>query len=266
MKILVLGDKIFDEYDFCDATRLCPEAPAPVLVRKEHRTTVGGAALVEQQIRVLLGDEPWHKIVGRYGSVSNKWRIFADRTLICRIDADSEHVVATDRYQEQIAQETKGSDAIVIADYGKGAMDSMIVKQLMLDAAHANIPVFVDAKRGDPMLYAGAFAIFPNEQEHMEINTKYFGHVIRKLGDSGCKVDGYHCTTMSQHVYDVTGAGDIFLAAFVVEYLRNKSPEALREAGLYANHVAGLSVMHLGTYVVPLKEIWWDRKKSMQSP
>lgn len=251
VKILVLGDNIVDRYSFCKATRLCPEAPAPVLVEEDSRTSEGGAGLVAANLRSLMGDQRCVEFLA--GSTSIKYRIFAERTLLARIDKDKFQSQGEKVYTEQInATLTSGTpDAVVVGDYGKGAMSYNIAQYLTKTCCRINVPLFVDAK-ADPKPYEGCFAIFPNENEHSDLDRKNYQHIIRKLGPKGCSVDGLLVETEEQHVYDVTGAGDVFLAAFVVKYLRKSS---LMECAEYANKAAGISVRHLGTYIVRPEEL-----------
>lgn len=262
-RVLVLGDRIVDEYMHCRATRLCPEAPAPVLVESERRKACeGGASLVSENLKSLLcPDGCWgHIVYETYGSDSHKLRIFADRTLICRVDNDSFLVKQRIDYLSQIRISLlKGISAVVVGDYGKGAMTPELAAILTGDCIGQGIPLFVDAK-SDPAPYKGCFAIFPNEHEHQDINSKEYMHVIRKLGPRGCSVDGILIPTEEQQVYDVTGAGDVFLAAFVAKYLQTSGVEMsqayrLEVCAKYANKAAGISVRHLGTYIVKPEEL-----------
>ena len=250
-KVLVLGDRIIDRYSFCHATRLCPEAPAPVLIEDKVKQSEGGASLVAANLRSLLGN---FEVAALFGSTSKKLRIFADRTLVCRIDEDSCHTIPARAYEVQIrGVMEQGVSAVVVGDYGKGAMRdcaSWLTKLCLSE----NIPLFVDAK-SDPKPYTACFAIFPNENEHVDLSEKCYQHIIRKLGPSGCSVDGVLVPTEEQQVYDVTGAGDVFLAAFVARYLHYGKTFDLVECAQYANKAAGISVRHLGTYVVEPDEL-----------
>ena len=256
MNVLVLGDRIFDQYTFCKATRLCPEAPAPVLIMEKQRTSVGGAGLVAEQLKVLFSDKQVREFCG---SVSDKHRIFAERQLVCRVDRDSHSILGKENYWRQIKHmvETYSYDGVVVGDYNKGAMTG-IGEDLTKLCKEKDIPLFVDVKH-DPKPYLGCFAIFPNELEHNGIHTGDYQHIIRKLGPRGCSVDGIFARTEEQQVYDVTGAGDIFMAAFVFKYLTDMAghltQQPLMTAAHFANKVAGISVRHLGTYVVPLEDI-----------
>ena len=53
MNVLVLGDAISDHNIYSKATRLCPEAPVPVLVPEREESLAGGAGLVASNLRAL---------------------------------------------------------------------------------------------------------------------------------------------------------------------------------------------------------------------
>lgn len=230
MKILVLGDRIQDFYVFGRVERLCPEAPVPVFITERNEVREGGAALVAANLKALGAD-----VIESYGSYSEKKRFFAGNHLLLRVDEDAFKTI-----KASCPLPLDGVDAIVVSDYGKGGISHPEARHICL---HSPVPVFVDSKKNMDS-YAGCFATFPNKNE----STLRLGqHVIQKLGENGCSVDGTHVPSRPRKVYDVTGAGDVFLAAFVVEYLRSKD---LMAAAHFANECAGISVEHLGTYVV----------------
>jgi len=255
LKILCVGDRIFDSYQFCKATRLCPEACAPVLHIQSERTSEGGASNIAENLKSLMGGEC---VLTAFGSISYKHRVFADRTLICRIDRDGYSVLGSDAYWKEIQSKAAVSDWIVVGDYGKGAITPGIASGLVA----LGKPLFVDAKHNQQH-YKGCYAFFPNEDEHNGIQSGDYQHVIRKLGPRGCSVDGILVPTKEeQQVYDVTGAGDVFLAAFVWKYSTSypglpkiSLVTELLECARVANLAAGISVRHLGTYVVRPEEI-----------
>lgn len=250
MRVLVIGDRIIDQYQWCRAIKLAPEACAPVLQIERENATEGGAGLVASQLYALWGCEYVDYL---FGSVSTKHRVFAERTLICRIDRDSQQVTSPKDMWEQIGNVYHNCDAIVISDYGKGTF----TEALSRDIINLGFPTFVDSKHHIEW-WKGAEFIFPNEHEHVSLNHGNYLHVIRKLGAKGCSVNGRLVPTNQQDVYDVTGAGDIFMAAFVYKYLTTTFPTVakdLLDAAAYANLLAGISVKHMGTHVVQPDEI-----------
>ena len=256
MKVLILGDRIKDLYTWCKAVKISPEAPALVVHVERETISAGGAGLVSENLEsLLLGQK--RNVETIFGSVSYKHRIFADRTLLVRIDKDSVQIREPEEYWKEIAPAVERADIIVVSDYGKGAIGKKIAQRLQC----VSKPLFVDAKDGIEK-YKGCFAIFPNEHEHLNINPADFQHVIRKLGPRGCEVDGRLVPTKEQDVFDVTGAGDVFLAAFVFKYtewcLRLTQPSVvdLIDCAKFANKAAGISVQHMGTYVVRWEELF----------
>jgi len=135
-----------------------------------------------------------------------------------------------------------------VSDYGKGAITGKIGLRL---TGEFKVPIFIDAKN-DLLRYKTGFAVFPNHNEHVNGDFRRFEHVIRKMGDQGCVLDGKKIPTEPQQVYDVTGAGDVFLAAFVWEWAKFGSLEIAAQT---ANKLAGVSVRHLGTYIVSPKDL-----------
>lgn len=234
--ILVVGDYILDRYLWHRPLRICPEAPVPVLVQTGVEDRAGGAALVSGQLAALGS-----AVALVPGSHSTKTRIFADHHMIARVDNDSHAKV---NWRANLG----GVDAgiVVISDYNKGTFNPESVAWLRRRYPAALF--FVDAKVNFKW-YADCFACFPNAHE----TPADTWHVIRKLGAGGCNVDGQDVPLEFVHsVLDVTGAGDVFLAAFVHSYER--SPD-LMAAAAFANYVAAKSVEHLGTHVVRKEEL-----------
>jgi bifunctional ADP-heptose synthase (sugar kinase/adenylyltransferase) len=233
MKILVVGDLIEDRYIFGRATRLCPEAPVPVVVPTEERTSQGGAGLVAAQLQELGAD-----VMVRFGSRSVKERVFAGNHLICRVDRDSLKV-----FPQDPKRSLEWCDAIVVSDYGKGAMDEGRAHKLVV----AGKPLFVDAKHHWHWYKGPETMIFPNEKECLD-ETYTLDHVVRKLGANGCEHFNLWLPATVKEVVDVTGAGDIFMAGFVYAWsIQLPAEDCLR----FANCLAGESCRHVGTYVVP---------------
>lgn len=245
-KVLVFGDQITDRYHQCRATRICPEAPVPVLVKDGTYDTLGGACLVTGNLRSL-----GFTVAEVTGSRSLKERFYVNGHLICRVDADSQAVYNCD---EALQVEVKRCDAVVISDYCKGAVTTNAIDILI----GSGKPVFVDTK-DKPELYRGSnVTIFPNVNE---VESKWSGvwsqsnlfrAVVEKLGADGARISDehrkeVHIPTRKRQSYDVTGAGDCFIAAYVYAYMRGLDPLSCVQV---ANEAAGVSVEHTGTYIV----------------
>ena len=235
MKLLVVGDYIEDRYVFGTASRLCPEAPVPVIVPQSARFSPGGAGLVVEQLNELGAD-----VVMFYGSHSVKERFFAGNHLILRVDNDSIGVqpgIPSDEHLEQV-------DAIVVSDYGKGAMTQGLAAKLI----ETGKPLFVDAKNTFWWYRGPNVWCFPNEYDMASGTFRAEDkQIVRKMGAKGCEMGKLQIPATVSEVVDVTGAGDIFMAGFVYAWtLQLPAEDCLR----FANALAGESCRHIGTFVV----------------
>lgn len=242
--ILCLGDYIEDLYHFGRATRICPEAPVPVIVTEKTKTTPGGVGLVADQLRELGAE-----VFLWTGSMSKKTRIYADNHMVCRIDQDKIEGYEPDPFPDDILREC---ECVIVSDYGKGS----IFPELAEDICNANRPVFVDAKKSWHWYDCPFTTWFPNEAEYADAcnaareakNSQYI-QIVRKMGARGCAWGEWEFPANVTEPVDTTGAGDIFLAAFVyANMIRRLTPSGCLE---FANALAGESCLHRGTYAVP---------------
>lgn len=253
MRILVLGDFIEDRYVFSTATRICPEAPVPVIVPHDERVSDGGAGLVKAQLTELGCD-----VHSDYGSESKKTRFFVGNHLVLRLDQDSIRVRGFLPFMPFEDNPLNAYDAIVVSDYGKGAVTEEMARMVV----ETGKPVFCDAKPHWHWFAGKNVTIFPNDREAgtapavidptQIFHSCEYGRIVHKLGKDGCRLqepgrDIRLPATVSE-VVDVCGAGDTFMAAFVWAWsLQLPAEDSLR----LANILAGEACTHLGTYVVP---------------
>ena len=77
------------------------------------------------------------------------------------------------------------------------------------------------------------------------------------LGERGAKYQGSIYPTETVEVFDVCGAGDVFLSGLVFGYLHHGH---MRKAVQIANKLASISVSHMGTYVLTQQDLKWIKK------
>jgi sugar/nucleoside kinase (ribokinase family) len=175
---------------------------------------------------------------------------------MCRYDLDGRPVGL---WEAQLEERLKDYDALVVSDYQKGMAEIAFAKM----AQFCKYPTFVDTKAEQPhRYYLGVDFIFPNAKEWGTWPIEYrldklFKHVIHKVGENGCFVDGEHIPTVPIHGADTVGVGDTFLAAFVMEYLSHEGQvgkDGLVRCAKVANKAAGIACSKKGTAVVSLEE------------
>jgi D-beta-D-heptose 7-phosphate kinase/D-beta-D-heptose 1-phosphate adenosyltransferase len=174
-----------------------------------------------------------------------------------------------------------GADVVCVEDYGKGVCAGPVCRAVIERCRAAGKPVFVDPARAeDYSPYRGATAITPNrteaelatgmttdqEQARPDHNAALADKLLRTLdleavvltldrhgalllerGGSPLSVP-----TVAREVYDVSGAGDMFLAGLAACRANGSNwPDAVR----FANAAAGLEVEIFGVAPIPLEKI-----------
>lgn len=154
--VLVVGDAIVDSWVSGDCTRLCREAPAPVLDVATRRHAPGGAANTAANLAALGANTVLVAAVGadedgrilldelRSAGVdvrgvavvpgrttTTKRRLVAGGQLLARIDeTDDRPMPPSAVAQLRAAVEERRPDAILVCDYGLGLLDSGLAAAL----------------------------------------------------------------------------------------------------------------------------------------
>ncbi|MEM1446288.1 MAG: bifunctional heptose 7-phosphate kinase/heptose 1-phosphate adenyltransferase [Planctomycetota bacterium] len=172
-------------------------------------------------------------------------------------------------------------DVVCLEDYAKGVCTPRFCQGLISLAKQANLPVLVDpAAIADYTKYAGATAITPNRTEARlatarkpsnpdadlqeasdmarELQEQHdIEQVVITLDRSGALLrdahgQEHHVPTRARAVYDVTGAGDMVLAA-LAGAVANRADWPVAVA--LANLAAGLEVEKPGVVPIPLDDL-----------
>ncbi len=169
-------------------------------------------------------------------------------------------------------------DAILVSDYNKGLIDSELVKVIVDTAGGGSVPVIVDPRRSEDLsLYRGVTSITPNRYEAAlatgidcdnfdnleeagrilleQLAVRDVAITIDKDGIFLCSSSGgcSHLGIRARNIYDVTGAGDMVLAAFGLAVAAGAKVE---DAAALANIAAGVEVTKLGATPVSKHELF----------
>jgi len=204
-----------------------------------------------------------------------KSRIVSQQQQLLRIDRERTRAVSDKIIKNSINQvrNLNKVDALVISDYDKGFVTQELIQKI--SASFQNIPIVIDPKVRDWEKYRGASIIKPNYKEFCqalnrdevqltqlekyagEISNKFqFKAIIVTLGENGVfyytRNDSAILPTQAHEVYDVSGAGDTFTAAFTASYL---STDNIKIAAQIANFASAVAVEKVGTATVSADEI-----------
>ncbi|GAA4866151.1 MULTISPECIES: D-glycero-beta-D-manno-heptose 1-phosphate adenylyltransferase [Saccharopolyspora] len=268
MNLVIIGDALLDADLTGTATRLCPDAPVPVVDLDARRRRPGGAALAallaaEEGADVTLiagrgddaaGRELDRLLAGRVrlvdvpflGGTPTKTRVRADGRSVVRLDA-GDGTAADVPLGEAVQEALRDADAVLVADYGRGvARNTWLRRELSRLPPH--VPLVWDPHPRGAEPVARADLVVPNHAEAARLSgatapdaaaTALWRHwecgaVAVTLGARGAVVvpPGAHLPAPEVPAgSDVCGAGDGFAVA-VVRALAAGAPiaEAVRAA------------------------------------
>jgi len=310
-RILVIGDLMLDEYIWGKVSRVSPEAPVPVVDVARESYFPGGAANVARNVREFT---PHIQALGRVGDdrygcqlrqllaacdidtsvvqqdetapTTVKTRIIARNQQVVRVDRESR--IPLDDAREQAAlrfveNAVPHTDAIIVADYGKGFLTQRFADGVCEIARRAGCVLTVDPHPYTTLDWRGATAIKPNRLEAflaaglapadpvtpvlsdaalLEAGRRLMERwhprdLLVTLGEHGMLLFGgaeppRHIPTCARTVFDVSGAGDTAIAVFT---LALASGGTALEAAHLANIASGIVVGKLGTAAITPAEL-----------
>lgn len=311
VSVLVMADLIADEFLTGEIVRVSREAPVLILKHRERAFVPGGGANAVMNLaalgvtalpvglvgddeagRALLASFRAHKIsisgITRLKghTTTTKTRILAysshsSRQQVLRIDReadllpDGHHALA--ELVTSAREYAPAADAVLLSDYGYGAVSPRLFDAVRARGALSGIPVTLDS-RYRILEYEGVCAATPNESEVEEALRMRIGDNRERLFASGAelvrrmKLEALVITRGSDgmaaferrtkpleipihgdsQVVDVTGAGDTVIAVFTAALAAGA--DAARAARL-ANYAGGIVVMKRGTATVSRAEL-----------
>lgn len=244
-KILLLGDKCIDEYQYGDVSRISPEAPVPIFNYLSTEKKPGMAANVKKNLETL-----GLTVISYFGEESTKIRLIDQKSSqqLIRIDND---IISSPLTWSDLTFDDINVDAIVISDYNKGFISYELIEQLR---KRFNGPIFIDSKKPDLARFNGCFVKI-NEHEYLQrIST--CDNLIITCGSREVVYQTYKKTTHFSvpkiNAFDVCGAGDTFLSALTYFYLQSNQIDSAIE---FAIRASAITVQHIGVYSPDITEL-----------
>ncbi|MCH2156883.1 MAG: bifunctional ADP-heptose synthase [Opitutales bacterium] len=188
LRVLVVGDIIFDRYVFGAAQRISSEAPVPVIEVDSEADVAGGAANVAMNIAGIGGQVSLMGTVGCDAAFDDlrailehshihcdaieasperntveKTRVLAQRQQVCRIDREGpfNSYQLSDASLDALSLEP--FDLVIVSDYSKGSVDDRLLKRLKTLAG--DTPICIDPKPPRVRNYSDLTLIKPNQKE-----------------------------------------------------------------------------------------------------
>jgi D-beta-D-heptose 7-phosphate kinase/D-beta-D-heptose 1-phosphate adenosyltransferase len=295
--VVVAGDVMLDQYLFGATSRISPEAPVPVVHVQKTDDRPGGAANVAVNLASLGVKTRLIGAVGNDAAASTLETLLTRKGIDCdfarvgdrptitktRVQSRGQQLIRLDQENaaelndstlvDTLARTVAGTGAVVLSDYGKGALTE--VRRMIALCREAGVPVLVDPKGRDFEKYRGATLLTPNQGE-FEAVAGHCGSDAELAARGWQMVEDLELTallvtrsekgmmlleagneplflsTQAREVYDVTGAGDTVIATLAGALA---SGQSLASSSALANIAAGLVVRKIGVATVTPGEI-----------
>jgi D-beta-D-heptose 7-phosphate kinase/D-beta-D-heptose 1-phosphate adenosyltransferase len=308
--ILCIGDVMLDEFVYGEVSRISPEAPVPVLTvdpTTASEIAVGGAGNVARNIASLgahcifvgvIGNDSAgrmvksalsrgksritpHLVIDRSRPTTRKLRLVSRHRAAHLLRGDWENTSPIGAGTEaQLLKRALAAlrriDAVVLSDYAKGALTPRLIRAVLERARRLKIPVVVDPKAKNYVIYRGATVITPNRKELGQATGLPIAStselavasraLMRKVATQAVLVtlseDGMllqernrkpvHAPAHAVTLRDVSGAGDTVVATLAIMLALGADLEASMRG---ANAAAAIVVGKRGTATVSLDEL-----------
>lgn len=296
VRVLCVGDVMLDTFVYGGVDRLSPEAPVPVLARKESIHMCGGAGNVAANMAALGAHVTLIGVVGNDFAAQRLASLVADDVEACfvpcadratthktRFISQGKHLLRVDEETtrpllqqteqaliEAIQTALQGAPYTIIvgSDYAKGVMTPRVCKALI----ESGLPVFMDPKGIDYRHYQGVTLVSPNVkelfaatpvgtlQERAEYLMNHLGvpYVLLTQG-----ADGMTLFTpddkpfhVSASVQEVFDVSGAGDTVMATLAVAYAAGKTLQESVVLANRAAGIVVAKVGTSIITSEQLF----------
>jgi D-beta-D-heptose 7-phosphate kinase/D-beta-D-heptose 1-phosphate adenosyltransferase len=216
--------------------------------------------------------------VSKNRKTTTKSRIISSNHQLLRIDKENRHFISDNEEREifdRILINIEKYNCIIISDYSKGLLTNTFIKKIIEISKQNNIKVLVDPKTPPFSKYSGAYLIKPNRKEALletgvdildektlSIAAKKIHEVtlceviVITLSEGGVgvyeKENSKIIPTNAKDIFDVTGAGDTFIAVLAYSIAIGKTTI---ESCKLSNFASSVVVGKYGCVAIEYKEI-----------
>jgi D-beta-D-heptose 7-phosphate kinase/D-beta-D-heptose 1-phosphate adenosyltransferase len=240
LKVLVIGESCIDKFIYCNTTRLSPEAPVPVLNPIEIITNGGMAANVVANVKALKKNALVTCLTTNSNVTKTRYVDSKSNHMFIRVD-EGEDTIEPLYWSNQVKDQIIEADIVIVSDYNKGFLGNTD----LLNIGHLSKLSILDSKRKLTQDIADKFTFIKlNKTEYQNNKRLNPDNLIVTLGSEGVLYDDKLIPQENpKQTIDVSGAGDTFTAAFILNYYDFNDAE---NAIVWANVVASRVVLKRG--------------------
>lgn len=241
-KILVIGDSCRDVFSYCSSDRMCPDKPVPIINIIGQTENPGMAYNTFNNIKSIykncniITNDNWHDVTKTRYIHKNSNHMFL------RIDSSNK----IERFDVKKINFSE-YDLICISDYDKG----FLTEEDILYISQSHSCTFLDSKKilgkwADNISYI-KINNYEYDRSKNNLTSSIESKIIKTIGGDGCLFQNKNFPVKKVEVIDVSGAGDSFMAALVIKYIKTKD---IIQSIKYANKCACKVVQQKGITLI----------------
>ena len=240
MKVLVIGETCVDKFVYCNAKRLSPEAPVPVLNPLYTVNNPGMAGNTFENVKVLAPDATMASITQKDTITKTRYVEEKSNHMFLRVD-EGEKFDCQFQWGMFADSSIAEADVVIVSDYNKGFLTNADLKEI---ARKSKLSILDSKRQLTNDIIEGFTFVKLNESERLNNPDLTTDNIITTLGKKGAEYKNILFESPNpQDTIDVSGAGDTFVASFIVKYYQLKDE---RTAIQFANRKASEVVSQRG--------------------
>jgi D-beta-D-heptose 7-phosphate kinase/D-beta-D-heptose 1-phosphate adenosyltransferase len=235
MKVLVIGETCVDKFVYCDAKRLSPEAPVPVLNPIKSVDNSGMAGNTYENVKALAPEAIMASISQKQKITKTRYVEEKSNHMFLRVD-EGENFDDQFQWSMFVDSSIAEADIVIVSDYNKGYLSNIDLREI---ARKSKLSILDSKRKLTNDIIEGFTFVKLNESERLNNPDLTTDNIITTLGKKGAEYKNVLFESPNpQDTIDVSGAGDTFTAAFIVKYyqLRDESA-AIKFANRKASEV-----------------------------
>lgn len=241
IKILVIGETCLDKFIYSEVTKVCPEAPVPVLNPIKIIQNNGMSGNVVENLKSLYPDleivhwsQPETITKTRYVEVKSNY-------MFIRVDEGEDNILPINIEYRDV-EFVRNFDIVIVSDYNKGFLTD---EDIIFFGKNSRLSILDSKRELNPEIIESFNFVKLNEFE-MKKNKMFsdYKNIIVTMGPKGAVYENILYPTLNpKETIDVSGAGDTFTASFILKYYETKDiPNSI----VFANKMSSIVVSKRG--------------------
>jgi bifunctional ADP-heptose synthase (sugar kinase/adenylyltransferase) len=215
MKVLVIGETCVDQFVYCEAKRLSPEAPVPVLTPFKSVENPGMAGNTYENVKALAPKAIMASITQKAKITKTRYVEEKSNHMFLRVD-EGENFDCKFTWGVFADSTIAEADIVIVSDYNKGFLSNADLKEI---ARKSKLSILDSKRKLTNDIIEGFTFVKLNELERLNNPQLTTDNIITTLGKKGAEYKNVLFESPNpQDTIDVSGAGDTFVASFIVKY------------------------------------------------